>query len=158
MFELYGESPAKATADAKTVMKVETDLAKVALDRAEQRDPTKLYHKMSVADLQKSTPAFTWSQYFAALQPPSFDSLNVAVPEFMKGMDKVISTNDLESVKTYLRWQTLRSAAPVLPKAFVEENFDFYGRTLRGAKELRPRWKRCVQYTDNDLGEALCPA
>ncbi len=155
MFELSGESATQAAADAKTVMKLETDLAKVSLDRTEQRDPTKIYHKMTVADLQKSTPAFTWSQYFAAIHPPAFDSLNVAVPEFMKGMDKVISTNDLESVKTYLRWQTLRSSAPVLPKAFVEENFDFYGRTLRGAKELRPRWKRCVQYTDNDLGEAL---
>ena len=155
MFELSGESATQAAADAKTVMRLETDLARVSLDRTEQRDPTKIYHKMTVADLQKSTPAFTWSQYFAAIQPPAFDSLNVAVPEFMKGMDKVISGNDLESVKTYLRWQALRSSAPVLPKAFVEENFDFYGRTLRGAKELRPRWKRCVQYTDNDLGEAL---
>jgi len=58
-------------------------------------------------------------------------------------------------VKTYLRWQTLHSATPMLPKAFIDEDFEFYGKTLRGAKELRPRWKRCVQYTDNDLGEAL---
>ena len=78
MFELYGESPAKAAADAKTVMKVETDLAKVSLDRTEQRDPTKVYHKMSVADLQKLSPAFTWNQYFSTIQSPSFDSLNVA--------------------------------------------------------------------------------
>jgi putative endopeptidase len=155
MFELYGEPAAKAAADAKTVMKVETDLAKVSLDRTEQRDPTKIYHKMSVADLQKTTPAFAWNQYFTTIQSPSFDSLNVAMPDFVKGMNQLISSNDLETVKTYLRWQTLRSAAPILPKAYVEENFDFYGKTLRGAKELRPRWKRCVEYTDNDLGEAL---
>jgi len=155
MFELDGEPPVQAAADAKTVMKVETDLAKGSLDRTEQRDPTKLYHKMAVAELQKMTPAFAWNQYFIAVRPPSFDSLNVAMPDFMKSMDKVIADNDLETVKTYLRWQTLRAAASVLPKAFVEEDFDFYGKTLRGAKELRPRWKRCVQYTDNDLGEAV---
>jgi endothelin-converting enzyme/putative endopeptidase len=155
MFELYGEPAAKAAADAKTVMKLETDLAKGSLDRTEQRDPTKIYHKMTVADLQKLTPAFTWNQYFATVQSPAFDSINVAMPDFVKAMDQLVAGNDLETVKTYLRWQTLHSAAPMLPKAFVEENFNFYNKTLRGAKELRPRWKRCVQYTDNDLGEAL---
>ena len=155
MLELYGEPAAKAAADAKTVMKLETDLAKVSLDRTDQRDPIKIYHKMDVAELQKLTPAFTWNQYFTSIHSPSFDSLNVAMPDFVKGMDQLIASNDVEAVKTYLRWQTLRSAAPMLPKAFVDENFDFYGKTLRGAKELRPRWKRCVQYTDSDLGEAL---
>ncbi len=155
MFELYGEPPAKAAADAKTVMKLETDLAKASLNRTEQRDPTKIYHKMTVAELQTMTPAFAWNQYIAAIQPPSFDNVNVAVPDYVKGMNKLITDNDLDAVKTYMRWQTLRSAAPMLPKAFVEENFNFYSKTLRGAKELRPRWKRCVQFTDNDLGEAV---
>jgi endothelin-converting enzyme/putative endopeptidase len=108
-----------------------------------------------VADLQKLTPAFTWNQYFTTVQSPAFDSINVAMPDFVKAMDQLVAGNDLETVKTYLRWQTLHSAAPMLPKAFVEENFNFYNKTLRGAKELRPRWKRCVQYTDSDLGEAL---
>ena len=155
MFELYGESPAKAAASARTVMKVETELAKGSLNRTDQRDPEKIYHKMPVADLQKMTPAFAWNKYLTALQSPSFDSLNVSEPDFVKSMDKLIADNDLEAVKTYLRWQTLRNAAPVLPKAFVGENFNFYGKTLRGAKELRPRWKRCVQFADNDLGEAV---
>ena len=155
MFQLYGESPAQAAADAKTVMKVETDLAKVSLDSTELRDPQKIYHKMGVGDLQKLTPDFGWNQYFTSVQSPSFENINVAMPDFMKGMNQLLAANDLDAVKTYLRWQTLRTAAPVMPKAFVEENFDFYGKTLRGAKELRPRWKRCVQYTDNDLGEAL---
>ena len=153
--ELYGEPPAKAAADAKTVMQMETALAKNSLDRTEQRDPEKIYHKMSVADLQKLSPAFTWNEYFTSLRPPTFDSLNVGEPDFVKGMNAIIATNNLDDIKTYLRWQTLHAASPMLPKAFVEENFNFYGKTLRGAKELRPRWKRCVQYTDNDLGEAL---
>jgi endothelin-converting enzyme/putative endopeptidase len=154
-FELYGEPPAKAAADAKTVMQIETALAKNSLDRTEQRDPEKIYHKMSVADLQKLSPSFAWNQYFTTLEPPKFDSLNVGEPDFVKAMNTIIATNSLDDIKTYLRWQTLRGASPVLPKAFVEEDFNFYGKTLRGAKELRPRWKRCVQYTDNDLGEAL---
>jgi putative endopeptidase len=155
MFELYGEPSAKAAADAKTVMKVETDLASGSLNRTDQRDPTKIYHKMTVADLQKLSPAFAWNPYFTAIQPPAFENINVAVPDFVKSMDKLIATNDLDTVKTYLRWQTLHNAAPMLPKAFVDENFDFYSKTLRGAKELKPRWKRCVQFTDNDLGEAV---
>jgi len=154
-FELYGESPAKAAADAKTIMQIETALAKNSLDRTEQRDPEKIYHKMSVADLQKLSPAFAWNEYFTTVQPPTFDSLNVGEPDFVKGMNTIIAGNNLDDIKTYLRWQTLRAASPMLPKAFVEEDFNFYGKTLRGAKELRPRWKRCVQYTDNDLGEAL---
>ena len=155
MFVLYGESPDQAAADAKTVMKVETELAKGSLNRTEQRDPAKIYHKMTVGDLQKDSPAFMWNQYFTTIQSPTFDSLNVAVPDFMKAMNQVIANNDLDTAKTYLRWQALHAAAPMLPKPFVEENFDYYGRTLRGAKELRPRWKRCVQYADGDLGEAL---
>ena len=154
-FELYGEPPAKARVDAKTVMQIETALAKNSLDRTEQRDPEKIYHKMSVADLQKLSPAFAWNEYFTSIQPPTFDSLNVGEPDFVKGLNTIIASNNLDDIKTYLRWQTLRAASPMLPKAFVEEDFNFYGKTLRGAKELRPRWKRCVQYTDNDLGEAL---
>jgi endothelin-converting enzyme/putative endopeptidase len=154
-FELYGESPAKARADAKTVMQIETTLAKNSLDRTEQRDPEKIYHKMSVADLQKLSSAFAWNEYFTTIQPPTFGSLNVGEPDFVKGMNTIIANSNLDDIKTYLRWQTLRAASPMLPKAFVEEDFNFYGKTLRGAKELRPRWKRCVQYTDNDLGEAL---
>jgi endothelin-converting enzyme/putative endopeptidase len=154
-FELYGESPAKAAADAKTIMQIETALAKNSLDRTEQRDPEKIYHKMSVADLEKLSPAFQWNQYFTTIQPPTFDSLNVGEPDFVKAMNTIIASNTLDDIKTYLRWQTLRAASPMLPKAFVEQDFNFYGKTLRGAKELRPRWKRCVQYTNNDLGEAL---
>jgi endothelin-converting enzyme/putative endopeptidase len=136
-------------------MQIETALAKNSLDRTAQRDPEKIYHKMSVADLQKLSPAFAWNQYFTAIRPPTFDGLNVGEPVYVKGMNAIIASNNLDDIKTYLRWQTLRAASPMLPKAFVEEDFNFYGKTLRGAKELRPRWKRCVQYTDNDLGEAL---
>jgi len=155
MFKLAGDSPEKAAAEAKTVMQIETALAKASMDRIERRDPNKVYHKMTTAQLQDLSPAFKWNEYFVAVKAPEFSSLDVSVPDFVKGMNQLIVTDDLEATKTYLRWQTLHVAAPMLPKAFVDENFDFFGKTLTGAKELKPRWKRCVQYTDSDLGEAL---
>jgi endothelin-converting enzyme/putative endopeptidase len=155
MFELMGEAPEKAAADAKTVMKIETELAKASMDRIERRDPNKVYHKMTTAQLQEMSPAFDWKAYFATVKGPSFSSLDVSVPDFVKGMNQTISTASLNDIKTYLRWQAVHAAAPLLPTAFVDENFNFFGKTLTGSKQLRPRWKRCVQFTDGDLGEAL---
>ncbi len=155
MFKLVGESPEKAAADAKTVMAIETELAKASMDRVERRDPNKVYHKMTTAELQQLSPAFDWKAYITATGAPSFDSLDVSVPDFVKGMNQVIASTNLDDIKTYLRWQVVHRAAPLLPKAFVDENFAFYGKTLTGAKEIRPRWKRCVQMMNGDLGEAL---
>lgn len=155
MFKLLGESSDKSGADAKTVVKLETELAKASMDRIERRDPNKVYHKMTTAQLQELSPAFTWKEYFATIGGPSFDNLDVSVPDFVKGMNQLVAAANLEDIKTYLRWHTVYNAAPIMPKAFVDENFAFYGKILTGAKELRPRWKRCVQYTDGDLGEAL---
>ncbi|HZL68937.1 MAG TPA: M13 family metallopeptidase, partial [Candidatus Limnocylindrales bacterium] len=155
MFQLLGESPEKAAADAKTVLDLETELAKASMDRVERRDPNKVYHKMTTAQLQQLSPAFIWKEYFVTVASPSFDSLDVSVPDFVKGMNQLVATSNLDDIKTYLRWQTVRHVAPLLPTAFVDENFAFYGKTLTGAKEIRPRWKRCVQFTNTDLGEAL---
>ena len=155
MFELTGEPADKAAADAATVMKLETALATASMDRVERRDPNKTYHKMTVTELQNLSPAFVWNGYFASLQGPSFTSLDVSVPEFVKGMNQMIAATSLDDIKTYLRWQALHTSAPMLPADFVNENFNFYGKTLTGSTELRPRWKRCVQFTDGDLGEAL---
>jgi len=155
MLVLMGEAPGKAAADANTVLKMETELAKASLDRVERRDPYKVYHKMTTAELQALSPAFIWKDYFAMLNGPSFSSLDVSVPDFVKGMNELIKTSSLDDIKTYLRWHAVHSAAQLLPTAFVDESFNFYGKTLTGAKELRPRWKRCVEFTDADLGEAL---
>jgi len=155
MFALMGEGPDKAAADAKTVMKLETALAQASMDRVERRDPNNVYHKMTTAQLQELSPAFAWKEYFTALNGPSFSSLDVSVPEFVKGMNQTLQTASLDDLKTYLRWHAVHSGAELLPSAFVDESFSFYGKTLTGAKQLRPRWKRCVRFTDGDLGEAL---
>ena len=155
MFELAGRSPDAAKAMAATVMRMETELAKGSLDNVSRRDPDKIYHPMKRGDMPGLAPDFSWEQYFIATKAPRFQEIVVSYPEFFKAMDHLIQTAPLDDWKIYLGWHLLHSEAPLLPSAFLKENFDFYGRTLTGAKEMRPRWKRCVDYTDAQLGEAL---
>jgi putative endopeptidase len=142
-------------ADANTAMRIETALAKAALDAVARRDPSALYHKMTPAELQKLTPAFDWTAYFKGVGAPPIDAINVTEPEFFKAFDAVTASTPVADLKTYLRWHLAHASAAVLSAPFVDENFRFYSATLTGAKELQPRWRRCVQYTDSDLGEVL---
>ncbi len=155
MFELLGDSPADAKKEADTVMRIETGLAKASLTRVERRDPYKVTHKMKVAALDALAPNFDWTTYFASSKVPPFDTLNVESPAFFKDVNAQLASVSLADWKSYLRFHVAHSSAPFLSSAFVNENFDFYRKYLRGAKELQPRWKRCVQYVDDQLGEAL---
>ncbi len=155
MFVLLGDDEPKAAAEAQVVMDIETSLAKGALDQTSRRDPQKVYHKLTNQELDALSPAFNWNVYLEGLSAPQFGALNVTEPEFIKNMQEVIGAHSLDDWKTYLRWHAVHASAPVLPTAFVNENFDFFSKTLQGTKELRPRWKRCVGYTNNDLGEAV---
>jgi endothelin-converting enzyme/putative endopeptidase len=155
MLALAGTPGDEARTAADAVMQFETAMAKGALNVVARRDPAKIYHKMTQPALQKLTPIFDWTEYIRAVGSPRFDAINVTEPEFFTGIGETLASTPLDDVKTYLRWQLLRAGAPVLPSAFVNENFRFYNATLQGTRELRPRWKRCVEYTDQDLGEAL---
>ena len=155
MLTLLGGSRAQADADAKAVLRVETDLAKGSLDLVSRRDPNQVHHKMSGTELAALAPRVDWPKYFAGFGTPSFTDLDVSVPAFFKTLAAVLKNSSVADLKTYLRWHLLHSEAPFLAKAFVDENFHFFGQTLTGAKELEPRWKRCVRATDNDLGFAL---
>src|SRR5581483_5001273 len=155
MFQLLGDAAEKSTAEADVVMKIETELAKGSQDRVTRRDPMQTYHKMTAHELFSLCPFFDWSKYFAAMGAPAIESLNVVAPNFFRELETTLVTNNLDDLKAYMRWQLVHSAAPLLPSAFVYENFSFYGKVLTGTKELRPRWKRCVDLTDGDLGEAL---
>lgn len=155
MFALAGDSAPTAARKARVVMDLETALARGSLDRVSRRDPNRVYHKMTVAELEKLAPSFDWRAYFKAVGAPAFDTLNVAVPEFIKALEERLAAAGLDDWKTYLAWHVLNDAAPLLPSKFVYENFAFFGRTLTGAKELRPRWKRCAGFTDQQIGEAL---
>jgi putative endopeptidase len=155
MFELLGDAPDEAAAGAKTVMDIETALAKASLDVVARRDPNALYHKMTPKELLALNPSFDWDRYAKAAQTPPLVSVNVDVPDFFKGLEEQIKTVSLDQWKTYLRWHVVHSSARALSSPFVNENFAFYGKTLTGAKELRPRWKRCVAFVDDSLGDAL---
>jgi len=155
MHGLLGPGLGDAAAAAATVMRIETALAKEALDAVKRRDPAAVYHKMSRAEVQALTPSFDWTQYLKGVGAPPIDAVNVTEPEFFKAFDALLKTTPIADVRTYLRWQLVHGSAAVLSAPFVNENFHFYGTTLTGTQELRPRWKRCVQYTDGDLGEAL---
>jgi len=155
VFELIGDSPATAKQNAETVMRMETAMAKASLTRVQRRDPHSLVHKMKMADLVQLAPNFDWAAYYREMRYPDFAILNVDAPEFMKELNTLLATEPIDTWKTYLRFHVADTSSPYLASKFVEENFEFYRKYLRGAKEMQPRWKRCVQYVDYDLGEAL---
>jgi putative endopeptidase len=155
ILELAGMPKADAAADAQRVMEFETALAKASQGVVERRDLTKLDHKLSVAELQALTPVFSWKGYFQSLGAPPITRLNVTVPDFFTSLGALLKATPLPTVRTYLRWHTLHDAAPWLPEAFAAETFEFYDKRLTGAQERRPRWKRCVDLTDANVGDAL---
>ena len=155
MFELAGDKPDAAAAEAKIVLAVETGLAKAAMDRTERRDPRKRDHMMQATEIAALAPNFELIQYFDDNGSPKFASLNVGNPDFFKAVNEQLNAVALDDWKTYLRWRALDSYAPTLPKAFVDEDFEFSRKYMAGQKEIEPRWKRCVRATDRHLGMAL---
>jgi endothelin-converting enzyme/putative endopeptidase len=155
MFELLGDSPALAAQEAARVMTVETALAQASLTRVERRDPHKLFHKMDRQALAALTPHFDWQPFLEGMGVGDVQVFNVSEPAFLQAVDARIADADLPALKSYLRWHVLHAQAPYLSHAFVDANFDFFSKTLRGVPQLQPRWKRCVGLVDNELGEAL---
>ena len=155
MFELLGDSAGDASAKAASVMRIETALAEGSMELVKRRDPENVWHPMSVAELEELSPNFDWRAYFERIGSSSFDRLNVDAPGFIEALDAVVSGESLADLQTYLSWHLLTQSAPLLSEPFVNEDFGFYRQTLSGAKEQRPRWKRCVRLVDRDLGEAL---
>jgi len=152
---LLGEAPEAARAGAETVMRIETALATASLTRVERRDPHKVYHLMTTADLAKLAPGLRWDEYRKAAGAPDTEAIDVSEPAFFEALAAQLDSAPLEDWKTYLRWQLLRATSNDLSQPFRDAAFDFYGRTLRGAEQPPPRWKRCVGEVDNVLGEAL---
>jgi putative endopeptidase len=155
IFALLGDAPEKAAAEAKTILNFETELAKASKTRVDLRDPESNYHKMSLADLAASAPGFDWKAYFTAISAPEPGGIDVKQTAFYTRAGQLADDEPLETWQTYLRWHLAHEFANDLSKDFVNETFQFYGQTLTGAKELRPRWKRILAKTDAALGEAL---
>jgi putative endopeptidase len=155
-FVLLGESQAQAAKDAETVLRLETALAGFSLSNVERRDPASIYHKMNLAKLDSSTPAFSFVRFLRAAHTPPVEALNVTTPAYFNGLNRLLASTSLDAWKTYLRWALIRHLpTTALPQALDRESFDFYGKALDGQPEQKPRWKRCVAATDDALGEAL---
>jgi len=155
MFKLAGWDQKTATAAAQTIMNMETKLAEASLDNVTLRDPTATDHNTTFAQLQEMAPHINWNEYFKHKQVPTDVDMNVDQPKFMQEVDRQMQQAPLADWKVYLKWHLLNSTAGSLSAPFVEEDFGFNGKYLSGTKEMKPRWKRCVESTDNLLGEAL---
>lgn len=154
LFALTGSNEAQAKAAADTVMRIETRYAQASLDNVALRDPQQTDHKMTFAQLQKLAPAFDWSGYYTATGLTQGD-LNVIEPKLMQEFDRQLRETSLPDWQIYLRSRVLDSAAPSLSADFVKAEFEFREAFLNGAREMKPRWKRCAEATDALLGEAL---
>jgi putative endopeptidase len=155
MFELAGDKPEAAAAEAKTVLAVETGLATASMDRTARRDPKTRDHKTTVTEIAAAAPNFDLTTYFASNGSPKFTTLNVGDPDFFKQVNSQLDAVSVADWKTYLRWKIINSKAPTLTAAFVQEDFLFNGKYMSGQQEMEPRWKRCVKATDQSLGMAL---
>jgi putative endopeptidase len=153
--QLLGDIAALAKTEAQTVMAIETALAQASLTRVDKRDPYKLFHKLTAAELAKLTPSFNWPAYWAALGIPPQSVVNASEPKFFEEVEHQLRTRSVADWKVYLRWHLAREKARYLSSPFVRADFDFYSKYLRGVTEMQPRWKRCVRFIDRDLGEAL---
>ncbi len=153
-FGLLGEPGETAAVQAQAVMGIETALARASMTRVQQRDPRATYHKLPLDELRKLCPSLDWSAYLAAAGVPGVTELNVRQPGFFAALDSTLQAVPLADWKTYLRWQVVRAASPLLSTPFVNEDFRFQ-RVLSGATEMLPRWRRAIEATDRSLGEAL---
>ncbi len=154
MFVLAGSTPEAADAAAASVFGLEKRFAQATLDNVASRDPFQLDHKTTFDGLAAMAPDFDWASYLDAARLPRAD-LNVTEPRFVQAFDREIATAPLEQWRNYLAWHVLNTFAGSLSAPFVEQDFAFYGKYLSGATEMKPRWKRCAEATDDQLGEAL---
>ncbi len=148
----YKESDAQDTASA--IMKIETSLAEASMKNTDMRDPDKIYHKLTVDEMNKLTANLSWTEYFKEIGHPNIECANVGQPDFFKTLDGMLTSVSMNDWKNYLRWQVLNQAAPYLSSKFVDADFEFYGKTLTGKKENLPRWKRVISAVDRYMGEA----
>jgi endothelin-converting enzyme/putative endopeptidase len=156
MLALEGEPEAAAQSDAGRILELETALAKASMDVTSRRDPMNIYHPMTVAQLTALAPAIAWTAFFEKTGTPPVSEVIVANPDFFKGLNALLESTPLETIKAYLRWQLINGVqATALPTAAEDEDFAFFGHQLAGQPVQRVRWKRCVQATDSALGEAL---
>jgi len=155
MLQLLGDPAEDATAAAEVNLALETRLARASLTRVELRDPANYYNIETVSGADAATPNFSWSRFLASMGLGKMESFSYAHPEFFAEMNTMLSEVPLGDWKNYVRFHLVSQLAPYLSDEFVNEDFAFFGRTLEGTEELRPRWKRVIIQTSRSMGEAL---
>jgi putative endopeptidase len=155
MFELLKDESKVAGKNAETVMKMETQLAKASFTNIENQDPQKTYNKLTIDELTKLAPEINWHEYFTQVGYPGLSEVNIWQPSFIKELSNMMKTVPVEDWKTFLRWQLINGTAGDLSKDFVNQNFDFYYRTLSGQEKMEPRWKLILDVTSYSLGETI---
>lgn len=151
MFEKAGETPEAAARKAQQVFELETQLAQNSMTLVEQRDPAACYHPVPLNQLT----GWDWPAYFAALNSPPMEVVNLSSPKFFGALAKILQETPLEQQKSYLEWQLLKDSADYLAEDWAQTSFEFYGKTLTGAQEITPRWRRVVKVIDSNMGDAL---
>jgi putative endopeptidase len=155
MFELVGYAPANAKAAADAAYKFEEKLAEASFNNVELRNPKNTDNKVDLAGLQKLAPSIDWKRYFDRAKVSTQAGLNVYQPKHLQAVERQVRETALADWKHYLKWRLLTAAAPALSAPIEQEDWAFKQQYLSGAKEMKPRWKRCVESTDQLLGEAL---
>ena len=155
MFVLLGDSSQNASKDAQTVMRMETRLANASFTNVENRDAVKIYHRMTLMELQDLAPGFNWTELLTDLGYPDIKEINVNQPAFVKELGKMMQTESIGDWKAFLRWKLISATAPYLSSEFENESFDFYSRKLNGQEKMEPRWKRVLKTENAFLGEPI---
>jgi putative endopeptidase len=152
---LLGSSPEDASRAAQTIMKIETEMAKAAMTRVEQRDPYATYHKMTVGELTARHPNLNWKMYLGSMGFPAMQEVVVAQPKFFDRINGLLDSVKVEDWKLYLRFHFISNASNLISADYEKANFDFYSKSLQGIEEMDPRWKRVSDIANFTLGEAL---
>lgn len=155
MFTLTGTDSLKAAQDAQTVVAIETKMAQPRLDKVARRNPQLSYNPMSMEEFKSLVPAINWDAYFDQLEVKEFDTIIVSQPAYMTALNTMWDNSNLDDMKTYMRWTMIDGAASMLSTELEDANWDFYSKTMRGAKEQRPRDERALGTVNGTLGEAL---
>jgi putative endopeptidase len=145
----------KAKEKASQIMALETSLASKHMKKEQTRDMMALYNKYAKQDLTTLMPAFDWNTFLKESGVAKQDSLVITQVEYIKALNPIIKNTPLDTWKTYLQWSVIHGSATRLTTALDKENFEFYGKTLRGAEQQRPQWRRAVEVVNNNLGEIV---
>ena len=155
MLQLIGESPEQSKESAAAILALEIQMSEPRLDRVQRRDGRLQYNPMTVADLQKLTPAIDWNTYFKGIGFAKLDSVIVSQPKYMKALQTILAENKVSAWKEYMKWNLINSSTALLSTKIEAANFDFYGKTMTGAIKQRPREERALQTVNGTIGEAL---